>query len=157
MTTVPHLFQGKRVLEIGCGHGLLGILAAKLGAREVCLQDFNAEVIERLTKATVAANEGSEAAFSFLHGDWAELKCLAEPYDVVLGSELTYCPQNYAKLVRCLETFTKQSGCCLLANKTYYFGVGGTMVAFKKRLAESGKLQCESVALISPEKGGNKK
>jgi 2-polyprenyl-3-methyl-5-hydroxy-6-metoxy-1,4-benzoquinol methylase len=36
---------GKRVLEMGCGHGLLGILAYFMKAQEIVLQDYNKEVI----------------------------------------------------------------------------------------------------------------
>lgn len=43
--TQPDLFKGKKVLEMGCGHGLLGILASKMGAELVCLQDYNSDVI----------------------------------------------------------------------------------------------------------------
>lgn len=45
----------------------------------------------------------------------------------------------------------------ILANKHYYFGVGGNIPGFKKFMTESGGLACESVAKIIPEKGGNKK
>lgn len=58
--TQPGIFEGKRVLEMGCGHGLLGILAKKQGASHVCLQDYNQDVLDRLTKATVQLNCGSE-------------------------------------------------------------------------------------------------
>lgn len=48
-----NLFENKKVLEIGCGHGLLGILAYQLGAKYVTLQDYNQDVIDKLTKPTV--------------------------------------------------------------------------------------------------------
>ena len=32
---------GKTVVEMGCGHGLPGILAKKMGSKHVCLQDYN--------------------------------------------------------------------------------------------------------------------
>ena len=43
------LFQGKIVMDLGCGHGLLGILALKFGAKMVIFQDFNSEVLQTLT------------------------------------------------------------------------------------------------------------
>jgi len=36
-----NIFEGKKIIEMGCGHGLLGILASKMGAKDVCLQDYN--------------------------------------------------------------------------------------------------------------------
>lgn len=45
---------------------------------------------------------------------------------------------------------------CIMANKFYYFGVGGGMPSFKKAL-EKANMSCEILSKIVPEKGGNKK
>lgn len=49
-------FSGKRVLDLGCGAGILGILALKRGARKVDFQDYNSTVIEQLTIPNVVLN-----------------------------------------------------------------------------------------------------
>ncbi|XP_029926729.1 histidine protein methyltransferase 1 homolog [Myripristis murdjan] len=49
-------FGGKRVLDLGCGAGLLGILALRRGARQVHFQDYNSTVIEQLTLPNVLLN-----------------------------------------------------------------------------------------------------
>ncbi len=49
-------FDGKRVLDLGCGAGLLGILALKRGASKVDFQDYNSTVIEQLTVPNVFLN-----------------------------------------------------------------------------------------------------
>ncbi|KAH6558972.1 hypothetical protein KP509_1Z035100 [Ceratopteris richardii] len=49
-------FRGKRVLELGCGHGLPGIYACIKGASVVHFQDFNIEVLRSLTIPNVNAN-----------------------------------------------------------------------------------------------------
>ncbi|KAI4877625.1 hypothetical protein NFI96_022977 [Prochilodus magdalenae] len=49
-------FSGKRVLDLGCGAGLLGILALKRGASKVHFQDYNSTVIEQLTMPNVFLN-----------------------------------------------------------------------------------------------------
>ncbi|XP_040905924.1 histidine protein methyltransferase 1 homolog [Toxotes jaculatrix] len=49
-------FGGKAVLDLGCGAGLLGILALKRGARHVHFQDYNSTVIEQLTVPNVILN-----------------------------------------------------------------------------------------------------
>jgi len=46
----------KRVVELGCGHGLPGILCLLAGAPDVVLQDYNPEVIEHLTGPNVILN-----------------------------------------------------------------------------------------------------
>ncbi|XP_030298321.1 histidine protein methyltransferase 1 homolog [Sparus aurata] len=49
-------FGGKAVLDLGCGAGLLGILALKRGARLIHFQDYNSTVIEQLTVPNVMLN-----------------------------------------------------------------------------------------------------
>ncbi|KAG6548631.1 hypothetical protein Mapa_009785 [Marchantia paleacea] len=61
-------FRGKRVLELGCGHGLPGILACLKGASTVHFQDFNAEVLRHLTIPNVEANLQQDQARNKLSG-----------------------------------------------------------------------------------------
>eukprot|EP00897_Mesotaenium_endlicherianum_P008099 jgi/Mesen1/7317/ME000376S06480 len=49
-------FRGKDVLELGCGHGLPGVVASIKGASRVHFQDFNEEVLLNLTIPNVEAN-----------------------------------------------------------------------------------------------------
>lgn len=53
-------FTRKAVLDLGCGAGLLGILALKRGARQVHFQDYNSTVIEQLTVSNVILNLGDD-------------------------------------------------------------------------------------------------
>ncbi|WP_140983962.1 class I SAM-dependent methyltransferase [Asticcacaulis tiandongensis] len=47
----PHIVRGKRVLDLACGSGLVGIVAAKCGAAEVTVND-----IDPFTEAACALN-----------------------------------------------------------------------------------------------------
>ncbi|XP_073276622.1 uncharacterized protein [Primulina huaijiensis] len=82
-------FTGKRVLELGCGHGLPGIFACQKGAASVHFQDFNAEVLQCLTIPNVNANvqkkpdhlatdmnECNNLDTRFFAGDWVEVHCI---------------------------------------------------------------------------------
>ncbi|XP_078442820.1 putative methyltransferase family protein isoform X2 [Wolffia australiana] len=72
---------GKRVLELGCGHGLPGIYACLEGAAAVDFQDFNVEVLRCLTIPNVehnlAESQGSleckHPQLRFVAGDWSEV------------------------------------------------------------------------------------
>ncbi|TXG72658.1 hypothetical protein EZV62_001237 [Acer yangbiense] len=86
-------FTGKRVLELGCGHGLPGIFACLEGAAATHFQDFNAEVLRCLTIPNVNANISKEfqpgetketnsdtgAEVRFFAGDWSQIHQLL-PY-----------------------------------------------------------------------------
>eukprot|EP00267_Zea_mays_P033895 XP_008668398.1 uncharacterized protein LOC100383278 isoform X1 [Zea mays] len=73
--------EGKRVLELGCGHGLPGIFAGLKGADLIHFQDFNAEVLRCLTIPNVKVNlfkdspEGTCTCpiVGFFAGDWSEM------------------------------------------------------------------------------------
>ncbi|NXX56090.1 MET18 methyltransferase, partial [Scopus umbretta] len=55
-------FTNKTVLDLGCGAGLLGIVALRGRAEKVHFQDYNSTVIDEITVPNVAANcinEGS--------------------------------------------------------------------------------------------------
>ena len=39
------MFVGKRVIELGCGQGLPGVMALRVGAAKVAFADFNVEVL----------------------------------------------------------------------------------------------------------------
>lgn len=49
-------FKRKSVLDLGCGAGLLGIVALRRKAREVHFQDYNSTVIEEITIPNVLVN-----------------------------------------------------------------------------------------------------
>ncbi|XP_078401025.1 histidine protein methyltransferase 1 homolog [Cetorhinus maximus] len=51
---------GRRVLDLGCGAGLLGIVALRKRAAEVHFQDYNGAVIEGVTLPNVALVEDGE-------------------------------------------------------------------------------------------------
>lgn len=46
-------------------------------------------------------------------------------------SEVIYNQQNYEKVINLIYKLMKPNGICLLSNKLYYFGVGGSMPEFK--------------------------
>ncbi|KAJ1095323.1 hypothetical protein NDU88_000488 [Pleurodeles waltl] len=55
-------FVDKSVLDLGCGAGLLGVVALKGKARTVHFQDYNSTVIDEITLPNVVVNSSMEAA-----------------------------------------------------------------------------------------------
>ena len=79
MTEMSVDFTGKRVLDLGCGAGLLGIHALLNGATEVHFQDYNPEVIDCLTTAnTVASCASTEPINESHHCNGDQLPFLSE-------------------------------------------------------------------------------
>lgn len=105
-----------RVLELGCGHGLPGIVALLKGAA-VDFQDYNREVLQLLTIPTVLANwrnahpdaTAAEPPVRFFCGDWVtfggllERMQLSNAYDVVLTTETIYSLQGMRRLFSCIK------------------------------------------------------
>lgn len=161
--------QGKRVLELGCGHGLPGILCLLAGAH-VHFQDYNSQVLQQLTMPNVTSNlsrlpPGRPLPSSrFFSGDWAytgELLSslgLGGHYDIILTSETIYNEEAQGRLLECIkQVLQPPHGVVYIASKMYYFGVGGGTKSFKKLVKQDGIFEVKSVATIEEAGSGVKR
>ncbi|MDY7105044.1 MAG: 50S ribosomal protein L11 methyltransferase [Actinomycetota bacterium] len=91
-----HRPLGKRVLELGCGLGLVAIAAARAGA-DVVATDHSPEAIDA-TAANAAVNEVALRAEIM---DFADpgLALDGRPWDLVLAADVLYEPLNEEPLV----------------------------------------------------------
>ena len=149
--------RGARVLELGCGHALPGIVAAAGGARAVYLQDYNRGVLDAATRPNVEANlarmrPGAERpSVRYFAGDWGSLEGPLTggegggPFDVVLSAETVYEKGATARLLGLLKAVVGRRGVALVAAKAYYFGVGGGSREFARAVAADGFFSCEVV------------
>ncbi|KAH8246619.1 hypothetical protein KR038_005809 [Drosophila bunnanda] len=151
-------WKGKRVLDLGCGAGVLGIYAMKMGA-QVDFQDYNKDVLEYITYPNILLNvdetlsddeklEFLKNKTSLYAGDWSHFADLTkdlDKYDLILTSETIYNVDNQEKL---LETFAgrlKPEGIVLVAAKSHYFGVGGGLEQFTDKINIGKVFQTENV------------
>lgn len=108
-TELPSL-AGKAVLDIGCGVGLPGLVAAARGAAV----DFVDH--EEAALAFVAASLERNG----LAGRTLKLDFTREPppglYDLVIGAEVVYQPSSYAPLARFLDAALSPGGALLLSD-----------------------------------------
>ncbi|KAL1769688.1 histidine protein methyltransferase 1-like [Sigmodon hispidus] len=170
-------FSGQKVLDLGCGSGLLGITASKGGAREVHFQDYNSLVIDEVTLPNVVANfplqdEGTDenepdrkrqrkskvaqelCKCRFFSGEWSEFykRVLSEKvfvkYDLILTSETIYNPDYYSTLHETFLRLLSRNGRVLLASKAHYFGVGGGIHLFQKFIEERDVFETKTLEII---------
>ncbi|KAK7110097.1 histidine protein methyltransferase 1 homolog [Littorina saxatilis] len=145
--------EGGKVLELGCGGGLPGMLATKMGAASVHFQDFNQEVLEVYTMVNLVLNNIDRSSCAFFAGDWDSFASLADSvdnrYDLILTSETIYNVDSYPKLLRVFSLLLTKSGVVLVAAKCDYFGVGGSVPSFIQYIQANGQFEVETVKHIN--------
>ncbi|RZF37554.1 hypothetical protein LSTR_LSTR008592 [Laodelphax striatellus] len=143
-------FIGKKVLDLGCGNGFLGILSIYLGAEVVHFQDYNDIVIRNITIPNVLKNLQKcslpPEKCKFYAGDWKSFSELNSfKYDVILTAATIYNSKCYGKLLSVFEENLESSGSVILAAKSHYFGWGGGTRKFEDYLQQNSKFETSTL------------
>ncbi|CAK9012893.1 unnamed protein product [Durusdinium trenchii] len=135
----PAEWTGPRVLELGCGHGVPGLVCGLAWRATVDFHDWSEETLQEVTARNCALNGLEGSSVRFLSGDWSSLlpKVREADYDVILASEAIYKEESYQEL---LEILASQSCQCraYFAGKRFYFGCGGGTASFAEYARSKG-------------------
>lgn len=103
---------GKRILELGAGTGLPGIVAASLGARVVSTD--RQEVALYIAKLNAERN-GVASSVELREADWTAWTD-RDTYDLIVGSDIIYADGMHPHLARIFETNLAPGGALLLSD-----------------------------------------
>lgn len=107
----PIVAPGRKVLELGCGLGLPGIVAGKLGG-EVTLSDYLPPALD-FAQSNWELNNEQEVKTTLL--DWRKPEP-ALATDLLLASDITYEARNFPYLPNAFHTLCKPGGTIVLSD-----------------------------------------
>ncbi len=102
---------GQHVLELGCGLGLLGVVAARDGARVLCT-DYEAEALT-FSRYNALLNGCRHVRYRLV--DW-RYPALKRRYDTILASDVIYEARNFGPLAALLQRFLARGGRAFFAD-----------------------------------------
>ncbi|RMF59553.1 MAG: methyltransferase domain-containing protein [Calditrichaeota bacterium] len=102
--------EGKRVLDLGCGVGLTGVVAALKGG-EVWMNDVEPDAL-RLAELNWILNLQQEARL--LNMDWRTAN-VNEQFEVLIASDVLYDPDLFSPLMKVFQKLLTPTGNILLS------------------------------------------
>ncbi|KAM4613929.1 EEF1A lysine methyltransferase 3-like [Polymixia lowei] len=111
--------RGKRILELGAGTGIVGILAARLGA-EVTLTDLPLAVPQLQTNvsANMPISGWPSVPPTVLPLSWGQDQLsFPSDWDLVLGADIVYLSETYPLLLETLVHLCKNGAVVYLSSK----------------------------------------
>ena len=111
-------FQNRKIIELGCGCGLLGISILKeIQVEKYSFSDYNSSVLNNL-KDNLKLNGISlnDKNIEIKQDDWKDYeKMTSNEYDVILGTELIYKGGAILELAKVISRILKPDGKCFIS------------------------------------------
>ncbi|KAG6702968.1 hypothetical protein I3842_07G061900 [Carya illinoinensis] len=143
-----HMFSYKRVIELGSGYGLAGlVIAAVSEASEVIITDGNPQVVDYIQR-NIDANSGAFGATRTnsmtLHWDQEEISDISNAFDVIIASDCTFFKEFHNGLARIIKLLLKKAG----PSEAFFFSPkrGNSLEKFLETIKQNGL--CFSVTEI---------
>jgi len=142
----PDLVKRKRVLELGCGTGAVGIVCSFLGASKVLLTDGSPAVLET-TSLNVKRNRASRASLQRLRWGYAEDLQTASPgtWDLVVAAEVAYQRETLPAFLATVAALLSETGRALVVMTPELADNGRGLAGIEKIMREDVALELLSV------------
>ncbi|KAJ3126084.1 60S ribosomal protein L38 [Nowakowskiella sp. JEL0407] len=112
--TIPNL-ENLKILELGCGLGLVGIYAAKCGA-QVTLTDVSEHTLHHAKLSATATGVLQNCTFQKLNWTDSVAQEFLAKFDLILGADLLYLSKNLRPLVNVIQRTIKKDGSVVLVD-----------------------------------------
>ncbi|WCJ32619.1 Calmodulin-lysine N-methyltransferase [Euphorbia peplus] len=133
------MFRSKRVIELGAGYGLAGlVIAATTEALEVIISDGNPQVVDYIQR-NVEANAGifghTKVKSMTLHWD-DEVSNISNSFDVIVASDCTFFKDFHNSLASTVKVLLRNNG----NSEAIFFGPkrGDSLDKFLQKIEENG-------------------
>lgn len=135
----------KRFLEIGCGLGLVGVVASSFG-HEVTMTEYNPDTLN-FARANAQKNvhEGG-ANLDIKELDWNRPR-VEGSFDYIVGSEILYSERDYGPLLDLFKIYLRPGGEIILAERARKTSIG-----FFREVSEIFEIEAQKRVLCSQEK-----
>ncbi|XP_015889742.3 calmodulin-lysine N-methyltransferase [Ziziphus jujuba] len=134
------MFRSKRVIELGSGYGLAGlVIAAVTEASEVIISDGNPQVvnyIERNINANSGAFLGTKVKSVTLHWNHDKIANMSNTFDLVVASDCTFFKEFHKGLAQIVKCLLKKVG----PSEALFFSPkrGDSLDKFLEQIKENG-------------------
>jgi tRNA1(Val) A37 N6-methylase TrmN6 len=133
---------GKRFLEIGCGLGVVGIVASSFG-HHVTMTEYNKDALN-FARANALLNRAPNLEIRAL--DWYNPD-IEGSFDYIVGSEILYREGDFQPILKLFRTYLKENGEVILAE-----GIRKTSMAFMHQMGNYFHIEAQKKVLRSKEK-----
>ena len=133
---------GKRFLEIGCGLGVVGIVASSFGHR-VTMTEYNQDALN-FARANALLNKASNLEIRAM--DWTQPE-IEGSFDYIVGSEILFREGDFQPILNLFRTYLKEGGEILLAE-----GIRKTSMAFMHQMGDYFQIEAQKKVLRSKDK-----
>ena len=139
-----HLFENKKIIELGTGVGIVGISVLKYcKAKSIEFTDYKEEILNNALANVKKNNAGKLGICKGTILDWKDYGKVKEKYDVIVGSDLIYSGAPVVELASLMDKLLNVDGkVYIMVPKQRFYAV-----EFFKALETIGKFETEKQEL----------